>query len=159
MKEWLAARTPRERQILMIGGALLAVLILYGAVLRPFHNRLATLHRTVDEQRALLHWMHGAAGQIHALRGSGGPRDTGQPILSLVDQTARQEQLGSAVKRLEPDSSGGVRVWLEQAPFDQVIEWLGKLEREHGLRLESITVESTGVPGQVSGRAVLQGGG
>ncbi|HQU14851.1 MAG: hypothetical protein B7Z66_03530 [Chromatiales bacterium 21-64-14] len=159
MKEWLAARTPRERQILIIGAALLAVLLLYGVVLRPFHNRLATLRHNVDEQRALLHWMHGAAGQIQALRGSAGNRVSGQPILSLVDQTARQEQLGNAVKRLEPDSSGGVRVWLEQAPFDQVVQWLGKLERDHGLQLESITVESTGVPGQVSGRAVLQGGG
>ncbi len=161
MKDWLATRTPRERRILVIGGVFLILVLLYGALIHPFYAGLARLHRTAAEQHSLLHWMRGAAREIQSLRGSG-PAATpasGGSILSVVDQAARREHLEGAVKRLEPDNAGGVRVWLKQAPFDQIVRWLGALQRDAGLRIESISLEATGVPGKVNGRAVLKGAG
>lgn len=161
MKDWLATRTPRERQILVIGGVFLMLVLLYGALVHPFYAGLARLRQTAAEQHSLLHWMRGTAREIQSLRGSG-PAATpasGGSVLSMVDQAARREHLEGAVKRLEPDNTGGVRVWLQQAPFDQVVRWLGALQRNTGLHIESINLEATGVPGKVNGRAVLKGAG
>lgn len=161
MKDWLATRTPRERQILAIGGAFLILVLLYGTLVHPFYAGLAQLRRTVAEQHSLLNWMHGTAREIQALRGSGpaAAPASGGSILSVVDQAARREHLEGAVKRLDPNNAGGVRVTLEQAPFDRIVRWLDKLQRDAGLHIESLNLEATGVPGQVNGRVVLKGAG
>lgn len=160
MKDWLATRTPRERRILAIAGVFLILVLLYGALIHPFYAGLARLRQTAAEQHSLLHWMRGTAREIQSLRGSGPAAPvSGGSILSVVDQAARREHLEGAVKRLEPDNVGGVRVWLKQAPFDQIVRWLGALQRDAGLRIESISLEATGVPGKVNGRAMLKGAG
>jgi general secretion pathway protein M len=158
MKDWLATRTPRERQILVIGGVFLILALLYGTLVHPFYAGLARLRQTAAEQHSLLHWMRGTAREIQSLRGSAAVTPaSGGSILSVVNQAARREHLEGAVRRLEPDNTGGVRVWLKQAPFDQVVRWLGALQRNTGLRIESLSLEATGVPGQVNGRVVLKG--
>lgn len=161
MKAWLASRTPRERQILVVGAAFLLLVLLYGAVLHPFYAGLARLRQTAAEQQALLHWMHGAADEVQALRRSGlaSAPAAGGSILSVVDKAARRERLENAVRSVDPDNAGGVRVALEGASFDAVVRWLGDLQRHAGLSITAASFEATGVPGQVNGRVVLKGGG
>ena len=60
---------------------------------------------------------------------------------------------------MDPDNRGGVRVSLEQAPFDQVARWLGRLQHDAGLQITSVSLEASGVPGQVNGRVILEGAG
>jgi len=160
VKEWLQSRTPRERRILAAGAAFLSLALLYGAVLHPFFAGLAQLRRTAAEQEDLLHWMHRTAAEIRALRRAGGGAPaTGGSILSVVDRTARAEHLDESIKRMDPDNRGGVRVSLEQAPFDQVARWLGRLQHDAGLQITSVSLEASGVPGQVNGRVILEGAG
>ncbi len=160
MKDWLATRTPRERRILAIAGVFLILVLLYGALIHPFYAGLARLRQTAAEPHALLHWMRGTAREIQSLRGSAAVTPaSGGSLLSVVNQAARREHLEGAVRRLEPDNTGGVRVWLKQASFDQVVRWLGVLQRNAGLRIESIDLEATGEPGKVDGHAVLKGAG
>jgi general secretion pathway protein M len=47
-------------------------------------------------------------------------------------------------------SGNGVRVQLEEAPFDDMIPWLAKLDESYGLSIESITLDRTAKPGLVN---------
>ena len=78
----------------------------------------------------------------------------GRSLLAVVDQSARSGGLGNAIKRIEPDGSKGVKVWLEGAPFDPMILWLGKLAKSFRIEPSMITLEPIG-DGRVNARLTL----
>ena len=102
-------------------------------------------------------WMQQAAVQIKALqRSSGGSASGlgGRSLLAVVDQSARSGGLENAIKRIEPDGSKGVKVWLEGAAFDPMILWLGKLVKSFRIEPSMITLEPIG-DGRVNARLTL----
>jgi general secretion pathway protein M len=80
----------------------------------------------------------------------------GRSLLSVADSTARAGGLGPALKRVEPEGSDSVRVWLEGAPFDVLVKWLGTLSTIHGVNAETVTMERSDATGRVSARLTLQ---
>jgi general secretion pathway protein M len=151
----------RERRILLVGALALILLGGYSLVWEPYVDSRARLERDVAEQRALLEWMERSAREVQALRGGrpAGGAASGQSLLALADGSARAQGLGSALQRVEPDGANGVRVWLEQAPFDDVLRWLDKLSSERGVRVSSFATERRAEqPGRVDVRIVLEGG-
>lgn len=83
----------------------------------------------------------------------------GQSLLAVVDQAARKDRLGTVLKRIEPEGTRIVRVWFEQAIFDDVLLWLGNLQNTYGVRITSISIDHQGgSSGSVNARVELEGG-
>lgn len=163
MKAWLASLEPRERNALMIGAAALTVMLVYFLGWQPFSARVDRLEQSVQEQRALKQWIAGTAQEAQRLRAtqaSSVPAGMGgQSLLAVVDQAARRDRLGSALKRIEPEGATTVRVWFEQAVFDDVLLWLGELRNSYGVRVVSVSIDRQGSAGLVNARVELEGGG
>jgi general secretion pathway protein M len=156
MKQWFANLGERERWLVLGGGGMVFLLLLYALAWLPLSHRVGDLRSTVQGQVALERWMEGAAAEVKRLRGSQGSVAAGQSLLSLVDRTAREGGLGPAVRRVEPDGIDKVRIQLEQAPFDDLIAWLETLVRQNRIRIDSVTAEGRDQPGVVNARVVLQ---
>ncbi len=62
------------------------------------------------------------------------------------------------MKRIEPEGQNSVRVWLEQAAFDDVIQWLQNLKRDYGIHTADIVIERQAAAGRVNARLTLEGG-
>ena len=75
--------------------------------------------------------------------------DTGEPPVVVVDRVGREAGLGAALKGTQP-SGNGVRVQLEAAPFDTLVNWLATLDQRYGLAIDSITVDRAARPGVVN---------
>jgi type II secretory pathway component PulM len=80
---------------------------------------------------------------------------TGQSLLAIADQSARESNLGSSIAGSDPSGTGGLRMRLEKAPFDTLVTWLARLSTQNGVRVESATIDSTGTPGTVNAAIVL----
>jgi general secretion pathway protein M len=160
LKQRWAQMQARERKVL--GGGFIAVLVLggYSLVWEPYTDSMARLEQDVAEQRALLEWMERSAREVQSLRGSGKRIGSGgQSLLAIADGTARAQGLGSVLQRVEPEGANGVRVWLEQAPFDDVLRWLDRLAAERGVRVTAFATERRSEqPGRADIRIVLEGG-
>jgi general secretion pathway protein M len=78
--------------------------------------------------------------------------------LTAIDRTAKASRLADAMKRLQPDGDDRVRVWLEDASFDDVMQWLYNLEQRQGVRAVSAVFEAKDQPGRVDGRLVFETG-
>jgi len=158
MKEWFTGLDPRERQLVSGGAAVLLLLLLYMMVWDPIASSYRDLQKDVEVRKQTLAWMQQTAGQIKALQRSGGGGGTqglgGRSLLSVVDQSARNGGLGDSIKRIEPDGSKGVKVWLEGVAFDPMILWLGKLTRTYQVETSLITIEPQG-GGRVNARLTL----
>jgi general secretion pathway protein M len=159
MKAWLYSLEPRERMMLAAGTALLVLFLLYILVWSPLHSGYDNLRNTVKEQRATALWMQESAQALTRLKRSSNSAAKGlggKSLLSVADSTARAGGLGPALKRVEPEGSDSVRVWLDGAPFDVVMKWLGTLSTIHGVNAETVTMERSDATGRVSARLTLQ---
>ncbi len=162
MEYWQGLQ-PRERVMLLIGGVALLFALFYFLLWQPVMSARAQMRQEVQQQQALLQWMKDAASEAKLLRGVAGANGKnkglgGQSLLSLVDQSAKQQGLGDAVKRIEPDGKQ-VRIWFEAANFDQLAGWLEKISAGNGVRVVNATIERTDAPGLVNARLRLAGGG
>jgi general secretion pathway protein M len=158
VRQLLAQIDVRHRPFVVSGAVLTLAVLIYAALWLPFSHRVDHLTDQVKEQRALEEWMRDAAAQVVRLRGTAATTPTdGRSLLALVDQTAKQSQLGSAIRRVEPDGEGKVRIQLEQAGFDDVLGWLQELSRRYDVHVDNITVDRIDLPGLVNARVSLQG--
>lgn len=153
----------RERNALIIGGIILGVLLAYAALWKPFSNKVEKLEHTVEEQRALQQWINTASAEAQRLRATKNTNSTmqntaGQSLLSLVDQAAKQDHLGTALKRIEPEGATKVRVWIEQAPFDDVVLWMGNLKNAYGAQVTNVSIDRQGASALVNARITVEGG-
>ncbi|NVK38914.1 MAG: type II secretion system protein M [Gammaproteobacteria bacterium] len=78
---------------------------------------------------------------------------SGASILSTVNNTAKVKNI--QLKRFEPEGENGLRIWLDKANFNSVIDWLELLETSRGIRVEQISIDKVD-SGIVNVRAVLQ---
>lgn len=160
MKAWLDGLTARERVMLYVGAAALLLLLLYALVWSPVRSGYLSLQESVGGQRETAVWMEQSAQRLAQLKRSRGPAATGlggQSLLALADRTARSSDLGEALKRVEPDGSNSVKVWLEGASFDVLVDWLGSLSTKYAIDIDTVTLERVGeTAGRVNARLTLQ---
>lgn len=161
MKAWFMQLAPRERRMVMAGAALLIIFLVYLLVWDPLIKHRQELQRTVKEQKALVAWMQQASQEAEQLRAAkGGPVGkvpAGQSLLAVVDQSAKNSGLGTAMKRVEPEGQDTTRVWFEQAKFDELMAWLDSIQRDFGIAVSSIVLERQEQPGLINARVTLQG--
>lgn len=160
MKEWWFGLQPGERRTLTIGGVALTLILIYFAGWVPLQEGVASLEGQVHEQQLLKRWMEQSAAEVRQLRRGDTTKklEPGRSLLALVDQSLRSGQLASSLKRIEPEGESGVKVWLEQASFDEMMSWLLGLERQYGVMVSSLTVDRQSSAGRVDANLSLKGG-
>jgi general secretion pathway protein M len=154
LNRWYAGLTERERRIVVIGAATLGVLVLVLGVLLPLHAAVSSAVERTESRRQDLEWM-----RIHAQEVREGAvqlrRDMGEAPVVLVDRVGHESGLASSLRGTAPAGASGVRVQLEEAPFDTLIQWLATLEQRYGLAIESITIDRTAQAGVVNASVTL----
>jgi len=152
----------RERLLVLIGGGIFSVLMLYLIVLEPLTIKVDQLTVKVEKQKKQVQQLKKMAKEVASLQKSSGTTSSkrrGQSLLVLVDLTSKQNKLGKSISRVEPDGSARVRVWLELAAFDDLTKWLSGLELKYNILVESAVIDKTTSVGRVNARMVFVEGG
>jgi general secretion pathway protein M len=157
VKDWYRGLQPRERVIVLCGAVLVVATALYLFALQPFYSALGAREASVSKKEADLAWMRSVAGEMQALAASqpmvAVPTD--ESLVVLIDRTAREAGLASALTGQTPSGETGIRVRLESASFDRAMMWLANLELSHRISIESATFDRTSSPGLVNINLVL----
>lgn len=159
LREWWQARDARERRVLGIGGAASAVLLGWAFIWHPLSASRISLRERVEAQRADLAAMRGGAARVGELRNQGvraKAERQGKSLLALADASARGQQLGNALKRVEPLGPKSVRVSLEGASFDRIADWLDGLARDFGVTATEFSADRIEGVGLVNARVTLE---
>jgi general secretion pathway protein M len=149
----LDSLSERDRRTLLVGGGVAVLLLLY--VIIQLDSSVSSAHKRILKKQTDLTWMRSVAPEIAAnggLRTQGGG---GQSLLVIVDRSARESGLASALAGSEPAGPGGLSVRLQKAPFDTLITWLARLGQQNGIRVDTASIESAGSPGLVNAAIVL----
>lgn len=156
LRRWFLSLEERERRILTGGAIILLGVILYGAILSPFAASKTALTEHIAEQRALLAWMRPVTVQIQSLGGNQPATLSPGALLSTINHEATSAGLGDALRQVQQQNDGSVRVQLEGASFDTLLQWLGSLHQRFGISVSDMSVQRGDGAGLVNATLSLQ---
>jgi len=153
MKLSLDTMSERERRMLLIGCVAVVLILLFG-VLMPLDSSVTKARNRIIQKQADLVWMRGVA-QVLAVNQPAQVSTNGDSLLLIVDRSARESGLGSALKGTDPSGPGAIQVRMEKAPFDAMVGWLSRLSQQNGIGVDGATIDAAGSPGVVNAALVL----
>ena len=155
IKEWFYNLESRERLMLLGGGIVGVVIVLWGALWQPLTTGALELTDAVDSKRSLLASLQRARA-VAVQPGMQVGSAAGQSLVLLVDQTHRNFGLEGTLTRNQPDGTDGIRVTFQNASFDALISWLGALQANYGTSVDAATIDGARTPGVVNATVVLR---
>jgi general secretion pathway protein M len=157
MRAWWDSLEARERLVLLVGGIVAAVIVLWAAVWNPLFVNTARLGEEITSKERLLAEVTrleaSGAGTTSQTRAAGGGS-----LVVVVDQTIRSQGLSASLKRNQPNGSDGINLTFQSASFDTLIRWLAQLDRDHGISVQSASFSDSRQPGLVNSTLVLSRG-
>ena len=157
-REWWQGRDTRERALISLGGAALAVAVLWAYVWAPLEADRVRLARALPTLRAQAEQIGQQAADVERLRAAARSRGGAAPSQPAIEQTLKGAGLGAGVTGVAMLGGGRVQVNLGVVPFDALVRAIAQLAESHGLAVEAIVLKAAGEPGKVRVEMlVLQG--
>lgn len=159
-REWWQGRNTRERALIVMGGAALAVALLWAYVWVPLEADRVRLVAALPTLRAQAQQLALQAADVERLRAAARTRGGAAPSQPAIEETLKAAGLGAGVTGVAMLGSGRVQVNLGVVSFDALVRAIAQLAESHGLAVETIALKATGEPGRVRVETlVLQGAG
>jgi general secretion pathway protein M len=152
---WFRAQTPRDQRVALIG-AVVALVVLIGAIFIPLDSSVSRATARVQHKASDLAWMRAVAPQLAAAGAALPTPSSHRSLIVVIDTSARESGLGSALNSTEPSGPGMLRVRLDRASFDTLVTWLARLSQQNGIHVESATIDAAGPAGLVNAGLVLR---
>ena len=147
---------PRERRLAMIGGAVLALILIYLMLLVPLNQQLTRLRNSVPEAQLQLAQMRAQAATVQPLRGRTASPPAPGTLVSVIDQSATGHGLRKQLSRLEADGSNSAQITADAVSFNSLITWLSELREAHAIVVDNLTLDAHSVAGTVNARLRLR---
>jgi general secretion pathway protein M len=158
VREWLDKLAPRERVLVLAAAAFAVFALVYALGLQPLDGARTRAAAEVEERRGLLRDIEQVARRFGPQGPGAAPAvaGSGESLVVVVDRSTRERGLGAYLKRNQPEGANGIRLRLENAPFDDLTGWLADLQARHGLTAISVSFDPSGEPGRVNSNLVLE---
>ena len=157
MRAWFENLSERDRRVVTIGGAVVAVLALL-AIILPLNTQISLARKRITTKQGDLAFIQSVAPQVAAAGPGVAGAANAESLVVLIDSSARESGLGKSLSSSQPTGDKGLRIRLDKAPFDALVAWLARLSQQHGVRVESAEIESAGEVGLVNAGLVLKAG-
>ena len=157
MRAWYSNLAERERRVVTLGAAAGVVLVLL-AIILPLNRNIAQARQRITTKQGDLAFIQDATPQLAAAGPGSGEAATGESLVVLIDSSARESGIGKSLSSSQATADKGLRIRLENVPFDALVAWLARLSQSHGVRVESAEIEAAGEPGLVNAGLLLKAG-
>jgi general secretion pathway protein M len=149
LRTWYESRAPRERILVNVAAAFIVVALVYVLLLAPLSKATANRSARVERKQSDLAWIRSMIGPLQQLEATRPRINMNESLLVIIDRSARQ--VGLTLAGQSPNGENSMRVRLENAQFDLVVTWLGQLNQQYGLEIDSAQFDKTGKIGVVNG--------
>jgi len=157
MRAWYSNLAERERRMVTLGAAAGVVLLLL-AIILPLNRNIAQARQRITTKQGDLAFIQDATPQLAAAGPGSGEAATGESLVVLIDSSARESGIGKSLSSSQATADKGLRIRLDNVPFDALVAWLARLSQSHGVRVESAEIEAAGETGHVNAGLLLKAG-
>jgi len=156
IQDWFDKLSARERWLVLGAAAFALFALIYALALQPLYSARSRAALSVEQQRSLLNDIEQVARRYGPQNSAGPAVPSGESLVVLVDRSTRERGLGAYLKRNQPEGASGVRLRLENVPFDDLTGWLAVVQSTQGLATVSASFDPAGEPGRVNSNLVLE---
>ena len=137
--------SPRERFLSVLAMVVVLFYSVYLFVVDPILADNIVLEQKIKAQQQAYQYLNNISTEVIRLRNQQPKMDNDEQRLSLmaiIDASSAEKDMKSCIKRMIPDETDTVTLWLENCSFDRFIEWMVVLEAEQGISVNQISVEA-----------------
>lgn len=158
MRDWLESLQERERIFVFSAAVFLALAVFYLAIWMPLSKGQRAMASSVVTWSEQLAELKPLLGRLQNLGSDTTPSARLDSLVVIVDRTVRQRNLANSLQRSQPTGNNVVRVEFENAAFDELVLWLGDLNQQYGLRVQSANFSNTSAEnkGRVNSTVTLE---
>jgi general secretion pathway protein M len=136
--------------VLFLGG----LFVVYGLFL-PAKHFFNGARADAEKSRELVAWIETQRPLLQRLELPGGGGDQAQGTL-LQRVTVAAERHKITIKRFEPEGEGRIRLWVDEARYEDLQPWLNNLLQQR-FSIRAINLDALQEEGMVSARLTLEG--
>ena len=136
----------REQTILLVGAIAILLYVLWVALLAPLQHKRDRLMETNVATEQSLGKVKLLARQLENISQQSG--HVGENITGLINSSLSEN--GLSLSGLQPGAGGEVRVRIDKANSDAMMQWLYDLETKHHIAIHDLSITSSNDPGQVA---------
>ncbi len=158
MKEKWQQLSLREKRLVVITAIIVVITLVHLTIWKPLQDGIDSSRVRVNAQTNTLQSIREQAVEAQQLRArsSRTAGRSGGSLLVIIERTAQSKNLKSSLQKVQPEGQDGVRVWVENAAFDQLIDWLALLENKNTIYVSEIIIEKQKEPGRINSRMLLR---
>jgi general secretion pathway protein M len=154
LKQKFHQLSEREQWLVSVSAVVVLIGLFYWLVWAPLNSALESNRQAVNNQQILLSWVQKNANRAVQLRSNAGSaKNFSGSLPQAVNQTAAR--LNIAISRMQPQGEE-LQVWVDQAPFNDVLSWLMALQNL-GVSILDVDLAEADQPGQVKIRRLQLG--
>lgn len=146
--------TEREQILVILSVVVIVIGAFYWIVWSPLNSSLERNRAAVAAKKADIIWLKKNTAKAIQLRKSMG---TAKPFTGSLPQAVNQtaSRVNIAISRMQPQGDA-LKVWVDQAPFNDVLSWLQALE-SRGIKIIDLDLAESDAPGQIKIRSLQLG--
>lgn len=157
MQKWWQELDSRERMLIMGIGVVLLLALYFSAVWYPIYAARGRAEQRLVYSQADLNWMQSASAELKRLESlSSKVRTYDGTLLTLIGETAGKSNMGTAIKKLDPEGSLLARVTVEKAIYTDFMGWLVMMHSNYGVRVVNAGLRKGAVAGTIDGEITLE---
>ncbi|BDX04590.1 type II secretion system protein GspM [Planctobacterium marinum] len=127
LKQRFAQLTDREQKLVLLSSVVIVIGAIYFLIYAPMQASIERNRASLNSQKELLTWVTQNANRAVQLKQSGGQGDQFSGSLpQAVNQTANSSDI--TISRMQPQGDD-IQIWVDNARFDNVLNWLQSLEK------------------------------
>lgn len=161
VKDWFNSLQPRERYLVVGGSVIVLILLVYLWLLEPVSKEVSQLRTTVASGENQILWMQNASAEAQTLKGGASRNnkvDTRTSLITAVERSASSSGIRAQLKRMEPQGSKKISTEFKAVGFDQLINWLGVLEKNYAAKTVQLNSTRGDASGRVDARIIISRG-
>lgn len=146
IKQWWQQLNLREQRLVLAMGSAVVVFLLYSLFWQPLNSNLESTAKKLASRQALLSWVDENTARYKNIKPKGSNKKSSGSLSSIINRTANQYRL--TITRMQPQGDN-LQVWLDTAPFTELLFWLEHLANKEGLQVQAIDLASSDKAGEV----------
>ncbi len=146
IKQWWQQLNVREQRLVLAMGSAVIVFLLYTLLWQPLNTNLANTENKLASRQALLTWVDENVARYQSIKLKSSGKKATASLSSIINRTANRYQL--KITRMQPQGES-LQVWLDTAPFSELLFWLEHLANNEGLQVQAIDLASSDNAGEV----------
>lgn len=146
VKTWWQGLQLREQRLVIALSIAVLVIALYSIVWQPLSDSVESKTKRLESRQALLTWVNDNTARYKQLQSATGQKPSTGSLSSIINRTANAQQL--TITRMQPQGEE-LQVWLDSAPFTQLLFWLEHLANVEGLQVDAIDLAKGDTSGEV----------